>query len=514
MYPRHSNSLSRSHAHAPIFRPELFATSDTLVVSFDLETICLSKLVPGTEYRFDPISEVGMSVFDFRSCQDLSPGDRGINWVPKIHSRHFVVKEYQDHNRHNCYGHKWHKVQPHDFAFGSSKFVEEADIDKVISTTFHSFRLRGRTPAEIKSRQYRDVILLTWDSRLEEASMKRLKVDIFDRPGVISWDLQRESYVLPSATGKSGRAGKRSEVICQKFGIPTACKNKQLSHNAGNDAAFTMQTFLAIGHLTPWQKMELDLGADLYPQLKPSFVGYTLDECNIAPPSVNHRRPHQKLPFTTINRGWGAADSRLLATQSSTSCPTPCAASSGPITAIAESFSADGSQYIPPHLRTSRTQRPVIPVIVPDPSAATAESFSADGSQYVPPHLRTALTHPHVAPVTTSDPNIATTEFFSGGGNISAESPPPPPTMWDDPVIVEPPGGDDYYEFQVPPMKNHTARIDRRWWKSEQSFTSFSWVRMTWRQMTVVDPIMYKYYLEWKREYDRMEAPASDCSDW
>lgn len=138
----------------------------------------------------------------------------------------------------------------------------------------------NRSRAEIDDAKLRDIILLTWGSRLEEDTFFRLGIDTFSNPcpGEQAWDMQKHGIFI-SFTGRSGQENKNSAKMCNALGINTAHKDNSTSlhHNAANDTAFMMAMFVAIATLTPKQRSGFESRVQLEMSQSRSFAGQTME---------------------------------------------------------------------------------------------------------------------------------------------------------------------------------------------------------------------------------------------
>ncbi|GKT76135.1 hypothetical protein ColTof4_08558 [Colletotrichum tofieldiae] len=128
------------------------------------------------------------------------------------------------------------------------------------------------------------MIVLTWDSQLEERLCALLNVDIFlQQEGVLLWDLQRAEELTPRfGHSKDSRQGRDAGKAADALGIPVTTEGNKidpnaikLSHNASMDAAFTLEMLLALCFLTPEQSNLFRSGHNL-PELPRRFSSYTV----------------------------------------------------------------------------------------------------------------------------------------------------------------------------------------------------------------------------------------------
>ena len=241
---------------------------DAVFVCLDYEGVCGEK---------DVTSEIGLSFLDVRdlyqrlkpqgsaaSGKDFSPhdatpaGDRGKNWFRFIRTMHW---RNQDHKHYATCPKHYHKGDPGAFAFGSTKFIREAEIEALMNGWITNIGKRNLRPGEEK----RNIILLSFASHMEETSTRRhvgREHDWFR--AYDAWDIQKMGFAALLAS-----AHFNDSDTSKKIGNPDACRwlgvntGTNLLHNAGNDSAFEMQAFLAGQLLTDTQKDTIKNGTHL-----------------------------------------------------------------------------------------------------------------------------------------------------------------------------------------------------------------------------------------------------------
>lgn len=222
---------------------QLLEDGDAVIFSIDFEALCCEKLTDG-EYRYSPVTEVGIATLDLRQLKGQA-GDRGKNWHRLINASHLIVNEYCDHYG-NDFRRPWCKPDPYRFAFGQSKFIAEEDVSAVVGALYKEAREQNRTSEEMESQQLREVIVLTWDSTLEESIANRLGLAVFTESRTSAFDLQKHA-LFSDYFGNGDKRGKSSEAACDSLGIATcSIRFGSLHHCGGNDAVFTLHKFLAL----------------------------------------------------------------------------------------------------------------------------------------------------------------------------------------------------------------------------------------------------------------------------
>jgi hypothetical protein len=348
-YPEYSQA-TRYHCTVP---PDdfdgIFQKGDAMIMVLNFETLCKQKLT-STNERYQPVTETGFSLLDLRVIRDGTvsvprrdttravagtssgffpqeepsragpsldnPGDRGSNWRPRIRTYHIVTDEYSDHYGANCKA-TWHKTEPYMFAFGKSQYLKEDDLPAYIHNFWRKARTDNRTMAERKQNKLRDIIFMAWDSKLEEDYLSRVGLShLLAEDGVRCWDLQLHSY-LAHNVGAAGRHDKNAAACCETLGVNTSHKEKSslaLTHNAGNDTAFTLHMMLALANLTDAQKKTfLTFGEKraIHPVMKANFVGHTLDKVNL-PPTKHQASSEDERAAKRLDTGRRPRDAELF----------------------------------------------------------------------------------------------------------------------------------------------------------------------------------------------------------
>lgn len=92
--------------------------------------------VEAFEYNQRLITEVGISTLDIKDLVGIQPEIRGSNWVEKIRSHHFRVREH---------GHLLNKDHvkgcPGKFDFGESGWISIKDVSKILEEYCHPTQL-------------------------------------------------------------------------------------------------------------------------------------------------------------------------------------------------------------------------------------------------------------------------------------------------------------------------------------------------------------------------------------
>ena len=185
-----------------------------LFVSVDVEAF---------EYNQRFITEVGISTLDTKALVGIQPGVRGSNWVGKIHSHHFRVREH---------GHLLNKDHvegcPGKFDFGESGWISIKDVSKVLEEYCHPARLSH-------SCETYKFVLVGHDVSADLRYFNKIGLDIVE---MISDCIDTSN--LYKASNRDNRQYSLSALLL-RYGI--AARNL---HNTGNDARFTLYVMVAV----------------------------------------------------------------------------------------------------------------------------------------------------------------------------------------------------------------------------------------------------------------------------
>jgi hypothetical protein len=213
--------------------------NDPCQYEFEEQTVFICMDMEWMETHSLAITEIGFAYLDTNDLVGLHPGKDGINWHDKIRTRHFRVNEYRHHVNH-----QFVTGCPDGFNFGESEFVSLEDAGKIASACFrppfHPFRPVAQILAECgitSTTELRKVIFVGHDPRGDIDALRRLKVNIYNTPGLL--EIINTNHIWN--VWMRERQGKRLETILKYFGQDTPN-----THNAGNDARYTIQALLAM----------------------------------------------------------------------------------------------------------------------------------------------------------------------------------------------------------------------------------------------------------------------------
>ncbi|KAI4725601.1 hypothetical protein E4T49_06640 [Aureobasidium sp. EXF-10728] len=201
--PKDLERLQRLKAAEPVF------------VCVDLEAF---------EFAQEKITEVGVSVLDSRHVIGTDPGPDGMEWLSKINTRHIII---QEHKRlvnkrflHGC---------PDKFNFGQSEFVSLKHVHKTLTQMFENPSPASIRPSDQGSR---NLILVGHGLSNDTAYLNKLGFAPHAKGNIIQ-DVDTQKFV----------GTKKQTVGLSKLLTGLGVEPENL-HNAGNDAAYTMQALL------------------------------------------------------------------------------------------------------------------------------------------------------------------------------------------------------------------------------------------------------------------------------
>lgn len=161
---------------------------DPIIVSIDFETLCRfaqgtypgSHWMRGTPYDYNPITEIGWTIFDTRELakKTTPPGDRAVNLHRQMNASHYIINEFRGHFGRNC-NLKWsHETEPYNFAYGTSQYLASEDIATILTRRFENvLKTRNLTKHERTNKIPGNMVFLAWDVHLEMDALDRLDLD-------------------------------------------------------------------------------------------------------------------------------------------------------------------------------------------------------------------------------------------------------------------------------------------------------------------------------------------------
>ncbi|KAJ0159217.1 Good for full DBP5 activity protein 2 [Colletotrichum tanaceti] len=197
----------------------------------DVVFVCIDIEV--AEEHHGTVLEIGLSILDTMNLAGVPPGENGHNWVPFIKNRHLITDEYRHiHNR------KYIKGCPELFNFGKSEYPKLSDLGPSIIAVINNLSEAGQEDVSEADRRFRNIVLVGHDLRADLGFLERMGVELWTVGGVMSRTLDTKDMHQAWRYESQGRS---LAMVLTDLGIP----HSNL-HNAGNDAAYTMQAMLGV----------------------------------------------------------------------------------------------------------------------------------------------------------------------------------------------------------------------------------------------------------------------------
>ncbi|KAL8727961.1 MAG: hypothetical protein Q9166_005726 [cf. Caloplaca sp. 2 TL-2023] len=222
--------------------PDLIVSEPAPFV-FQDEVVFICVDVEAYEKDNRPVTEIGVSTLDIRDLVDLPPGDCGLAWRKKIRARHFRIKETAHlHNTEFVAG----CAERFESEFGVSEWISFRDAPRIIAACFrppYSRRIDemdGQSKGDGDLMDYftkRQLILVGHDVKQDIEYLRQIGYDVSALSNIIealdTADLYRAWKHHQNPT-KLGSILVDLEMIGWNL------------HNAGNDAAYTLQALIGI----------------------------------------------------------------------------------------------------------------------------------------------------------------------------------------------------------------------------------------------------------------------------
>lgn len=182
------------------------------------------------------MTEIGVATLDTWDLRGIAPGLHGANWYPFVRNRHFRIAE----NAH-LINTEFVQGCPGAFQFGSSEFIRFQDMPKIVASCFqppYSSPENHRSDDEMY--EQRTVVIVGHSVGTDLKLLRKYGYDITNLSTLHpTWPIA-DTQTLYRALRKQKDQAKLASILYEfdifAFGL----------HNAGNDAAYTMQALLAI----------------------------------------------------------------------------------------------------------------------------------------------------------------------------------------------------------------------------------------------------------------------------
>ncbi|KAI0391506.1 hypothetical protein F5Y17DRAFT_478627 [Xylariaceae sp. FL0594] len=210
---------SLAHGGAPrsiwdVTKPAPFKTRESV------RFVCVD--VESWEKNHGLVTEVGLAILDTKDIENLPPGKNGEAWFKKIETHHLIIQE-----RRNLINHKYVKGCPDAFNFGKSEVVSIKEIDKAV----------GRIIGDLESEDKRSVIFVGHAIAEDLKYLMKIGYNHWRVPQIVDEVDTKDMFQRMSLSNN----GRGLSGICSELGI-----HGRNYHNAGNDAAYTLQAMIAM----------------------------------------------------------------------------------------------------------------------------------------------------------------------------------------------------------------------------------------------------------------------------
>ncbi|MCJ1417033.1 hypothetical protein MMC32_003372 [Xylographa parallela] len=216
----------------------LLDTNSPAPYVFENSVVFVCVDVESFERSHSQITEIGISTLDTNDLIGFAPGPGGKDWMAKIRSRHFRIKE-----RVHLVNKDFIIGCPDRFekAFGQSEFISIQDASAVVASCFRppfsgpegTNLVLSSGEAEVK----RKIILVGHDTKTDISYLRDLGYDVGNLSNLLEvLDTSEVFRALKCDT----QAGSLGNLLCD-LGL-----TGWNLHNAGNDAAYTLQALIGI----------------------------------------------------------------------------------------------------------------------------------------------------------------------------------------------------------------------------------------------------------------------------
>lgn len=197
--------------------------------------------VESYERAHHKITEVGIATLDTRELANVAPGPDGDKWRQLIRTRHFRIREHA-----HLVNHEFVHGCPDRFYFGESTFVSLAEAPAHVAACFstpfgahYSYSIKGidNLLEGIDLNEKRNLILLGHDTLGDVKYLQNLGYDPMKIDSLLE---ALDTAVMYRVWSRELNATSLGRIL-HEFDIAG-----HGLHNAGNDAAYTVQAMLAI----------------------------------------------------------------------------------------------------------------------------------------------------------------------------------------------------------------------------------------------------------------------------
>lgn len=192
--------------------------------------------VEAYEKDHSKVTEIGIATLDTRDLEKVAPGRNAEDWRSLIKARHFRIRDYA-----HLVNSEYVSGCPGSFFFGQSEFVSLKDATALVASCFEppfcSQAGTSHNASETGSMEKRNLIFLGHDTLMDIKYLQNLGFDPLLVPNLLE---AQDSATLYRVWRREEQITKLARIL-ERFEIDAFGL-----HNAGNDAVYTMQSFLAV----------------------------------------------------------------------------------------------------------------------------------------------------------------------------------------------------------------------------------------------------------------------------
>lgn len=195
----------------------------------ELDAVFAAVDIEVAEESHSVILEVGISILDTREVVNVPPGINAQNWSSLIEYHHLLVYETRfQRNYKYCHG------CPDAFNFGTSETPRLGELTGRVRALLAQ---HTAAPASNPMQRNRTLILVGHDIAADLNYLQDIDVNPGQLPGFLGCADTKDMH----QAWRSCPSGCNLGAVCGDLEIPT-----RNLHNAGNDAAYTLQAMLAL----------------------------------------------------------------------------------------------------------------------------------------------------------------------------------------------------------------------------------------------------------------------------
>ncbi|CAD0108532.1 unnamed protein product [Aureobasidium uvarum] len=199
----------------------------------DLDIIYIAVDVESYERNHNMITEVGFATLDTRDLKGIPHGDAGKDWHKFIRARHFRINEYKHYTNS-----EFVRGCPDQFEFGESEFVDLKDMPRMIASCFkHPYSAKDAHSINEEERAKRTIVFLGHDTKQDVAYLRKLGYDPSNLANL--YEIQDTAAMWRAVTSEQSTRG-LSHIM---YTLELESWN---THNAGNDAVYTVHAMIGI----------------------------------------------------------------------------------------------------------------------------------------------------------------------------------------------------------------------------------------------------------------------------